>query len=61
MKKICKVITIFIVAVFTVVHFSPLTVFADSFEETTTYITSDMAYSFSDLNDIAAIVSCFKL
>lgn len=25
----------------------------DSFEETTTYITSDMAYSFSDLNDIA--------
>lgn len=53
MKKICKVITIFIVAVFTVVHFSPLTVFADSFEETTTYITSDMAYSFSDLNDIA--------
>lgn len=53
MKKIHKFIAIFFSALLITSNLSPATIFADEVNNTETYITSDMAYSFSELNDIA--------
>lgn len=53
MKKIFKIITVFLSSLLIALNLSPAVVFADNINDSKIYITSDMAYAFSDLNDIA--------
>ena len=57
MKKIFKIITVFFSSLLIILSISPAVVFADNVDDIKTNITSDMAYSFSDLNNIAKISS----